>query len=206
MKPESPPTTIHAYISGFPEDVQEILQKIRRIISDAAADAEEAIKYHVLPIDDRTIERFDAIIAGRPDLMNGRTKLELYKGAVGIPENAFINMKNTSFKITADVQVAANTNGVILCQGGDFGGWAFYMLGNKPSFTYNFVGLELFTVNSTQKIPAGKHTLTFDFAYDGGRVQGEWEPSSWTARRSVKAGSARPISIHSVLMSRPMWA
>jgi arylsulfatase A-like enzyme len=133
---------------------------------------EEAIKYHVLPIDDRTIERFDPIIAGRPDLMNGRTKLELYKGAVGIPENSFINMKNTSYKITAEVDVAANGNGVILCQGGDFGGWTFYLLNSKPAFTYNFVGLEQFTVSGSQKVPPGKHTLTFDFAYDGGRGAG----------------------------------
>ncbi len=54
---------------------------------------EEAVKYNVLPIDDRSIERFDPAIAGRPDLMNGRTKLTLYEGAKGIPENAFINVK-----------------------------------------------------------------------------------------------------------------
>lgn len=133
---------------------------------------EEAVKYHVLPIDDRTIERFDARIAGRPDLMNGRTKLELAAGTSGIPENAFINIKNSSFTINADVEVGANANGVVICQGGDFGGWTFYSQGGKPSFTYNFVGLKLFTVNSSEKIPAGKHKLTFDFAYDGGRGGG----------------------------------
>lgn len=133
---------------------------------------EEAVKYHVLPIDDRTIERFDARIAGRPDLMNGRTKLELASGVSGIPENAFINIKNSSFSINADVEVGANANGVIICQGGDFGGWSFYSQGGKPSFTYNFVGLKLFTISGAQKIPPGKHKLTFDFAYDGGRGGG----------------------------------
>jgi arylsulfatase len=133
---------------------------------------EEAIKYHVLPIDDRTIERFDARIAGRPDLMNGRSKLELSEGVSGIPENAFINIKNSSFSINADVIASNNANGVIICQGGDFGGWSFYSQGGKPSFTYNFVGLKLFTINGAEKIPAGKHKLTFDFVYDGGQGGG----------------------------------
>jgi arylsulfatase A-like enzyme len=133
---------------------------------------DEAVKYNVLPIDDRSIERFDASIAGRPDLMNGKTKLVLYEGAKGIPENAFINVKNKAFSIIAEVDVPANVNGVILCQGGDFGGWTFYLLGGKPAFTYNFVGLELFTVGSTQKLAPGKHTLKFDLAYEGGRGAG----------------------------------
>ena len=133
---------------------------------------DEAVKYNVLPIDDRSIERFDPAIAGRPDLMNGRTKLTLYEGAKGIPENAFINVKNTSLAITADVSVPANASGVILCQGGDFGGWTLYMLDGKLAYTYNWVGLESYTVASNQKVPAGRHTLKFDFAYEGGRGGG----------------------------------
>lgn len=132
----------------------------------------EAVKYNVLPIDDRSIERLDPAIAGRPDLMNGRTKLVLYEGTKGIPENAFINVKNTSLKIIAEVDVPANASGVIVCQGGDFGGWTFYMLNGKPSFTYNWVGLESYTISSNQNILPGKHTLTYDFAYEGGRGGG----------------------------------
>jgi arylsulfatase A-like enzyme len=133
---------------------------------------DEAVKFNVLPIDDRSIERFDPVIAGRPDLMNGRTKLELYEGAKGIPENAFINVKNTSLSITAEVDVPANANGVILCQGGDFGGWSFYMQDGKPVYFYNWVGLEMYSVAATQKVGAGKHTIKLDFAYDGGRGAG----------------------------------
>jgi arylsulfatase len=133
---------------------------------------EEAVRYNVLPIDDRSIERFDPVIAGRPDLMNGRTKLILYEGATGIPENAFINVKNTSLAITAEVDVPANASGVILCQGGDFGGWTLYMQAGKPAYTYNFVGLELFTIPSDQKVTPGKHTIRFDFVYEGGRGGG----------------------------------
>jgi arylsulfatase len=133
---------------------------------------EEAVKYNVLPIDDRSIERFDPVIAGRPDLMNGRTKLVLYEGAKGIPENAFLNVKNTSLTITAEVDVPVNASGVLLCQGGDFGGWTFYMLDGRPAYTYNWVGLESYTVASMQKVSPGKHTITFDFAYEGGRGGG----------------------------------
>lgn len=145
-----------------PEKLEELKKKF----------TEEAVKFKVLPIDDRSIERLDARIAGRPDLMKGRTKLVLYEGAKGITENAFINVKNTSFTITADVEVQANANGVIICQGGDFGGWSFYIKDGKPTYTYNWVGLELYTVTSTQKIPAGKHTVKLDFAYEGGRGGG----------------------------------
>ena len=133
---------------------------------------DEAVKYNVLPIDDRSIERFDPVIAGRPDLMNGRTKLVLYEGAKGIPENAFINVKNTSLAITAVVEVPANASGVLVCQGGDFGGWSLYMMDGKVVYAYNWVGLENYTITSTQKVPPGKHTIKFDFAYDGGRGGG----------------------------------
>jgi arylsulfatase len=130
------------------------------------------VKFNVLPIDDRSIERFDPVIAGRPDLMNGRTKLTLYEGATGIPENAFINVKNSALTITAEVDVPANAQGVIICQGGDFGGWTFYMMDGRPAYTYNWVGLESYTVSSPQKVGPGKHTITLDFAYDGGRGAG----------------------------------
>ncbi|MBL7903133.1 MAG: arylsulfatase [Bacteroidia bacterium] len=145
-----------------PEKLEELKKKFM----------EEAIKYKVLPIDDRSIERFDPVIAGRPDLMNGRTKLELYEGAKGIPENAFINVKNKSLRFTADVEVPANANGVILCQGGDFGGWSFYMLNGKACYTYNWVGLESYTVSSDKVLSPGKHKIRFEFAYEGGRGGG----------------------------------
>ena len=145
-----------------PEKLEELKKKFM----------DEAVKYNVLPIDDRSIERFDPVIAGRPDLMNGKTKLTLYEGAKGIPENAFINVKNTSLTITAEVDVPANASGVIICQGGDFGGWSFYLLDGKPAYTYNWVGLAFYTVASSQKITPGKHTISFDFKYEGGRGAG----------------------------------
>jgi len=154
----------------------------------------EAVKYNVLPIDDRSIERFDPVIAGRPDLMNGRTKLTLYEGAKGIPENAFINIKNTSLAITAEVDVPANASGVLICQGGDFGGWSLYMLDGKPSYTYNWVGLELYTITSTQKVPPGKHTVRFDFGYEGGRGGGGTGALSLDGKKVAEGRIARTNS------------
>jgi arylsulfatase A-like enzyme len=129
----------------------------------------EAVKYHVLPIDDRVMERINAAAVGRPDLMGSRTSLTLHEGMMGMSENVFIDMKNRSFTITADVESPkGGANGVILAQGGRFGGWSLYTKGGKPVFVYNFLGLQRFTVAGTQPLPTGKSTIRFEFAYDGG--------------------------------------
>jgi arylsulfatase A-like enzyme len=131
----------------------------------------EAEKYHALPIDDRVIERMNPAIAGRPDVMAGRTSLTLYDGMDGMLENAFINVKNQSKTITAEVEIpAGGANGVILGQGGRFGGWSLYMKDKKPVYTYNFLGLSQYTVASEQEIPAGPATVVLAFDYDGGGV------------------------------------
>jgi arylsulfatase len=133
----------------------------------------EAERYRVLPIDDRSIERLDPAMAGRPDLMAGRKSLTVYEGMTGMAENAFINVKNQSATITADVEVPAGANGVILCQGGRFGGWSLYVKDGRPAYTYNFVGLQEYTVNGTETLVPGKATIKLDFAYDGnGRGKG----------------------------------
>jgi len=105
----------------------------------------EAEKYHALPIDDRTIERTNPAIAGRPDLLAGRSSLTLYDGMTGMLENTFLNVKNLSKTITAEVVIPkSGGKGVILCQGGRFGGWCLYMQDGKPTYTYNWLGLDRF--------------------------------------------------------------
>jgi hypothetical protein len=95
------------------------------------------VKYHVLPIDDRSVERMDPMVAGRPDLMPGRSSLTLYPRGVGMAENVFINVKNRSHAITAVVDVPkGGANGVIVAQGGRFGGWSLYLKEGKPTFDY----------------------------------------------------------------------
>src|SRR5258707_2393655 len=93
---------------------------------------EEAIKNHVLPIDDRRSERFNAAIAGRPDLMGNRTSLTVYPGMIGMTENAFINVKNRSYTITAPVELKdGNTSGVVIAQAGAFRRWVVHTKGWK---------------------------------------------------------------------------
>ena len=126
-------------------------------------------KYRVLPIDDRPLERVNAASAGRPDLMEGRTSLTLSSGMIGMSENVFINIKNRSFSITADLDIPqAVANGVILAQGGRFGGWSLYLKNGRPAFCYNFLGLNEYKVVATEPLAPGKSTVRMDFAYDGG--------------------------------------
>jgi arylsulfatase A-like enzyme len=131
----------------------------------------EAIANHVLPIDDRTIERFDSTTAGRPDLMGGRTSLTVFGGMNGISENAFINTKNTTHTITAEIEVPNGpVNGVVMAQGGRFSGWSLYVKDGKPAYTYNWVSLKEYTVTSTKALSPGKATLRVEFVKDGEKL------------------------------------
>jgi arylsulfatase len=133
----------------------------------------EGEKYHVLPIDDRLLIRTDAKAVGRPDVMGERTSITYGEGMKGMAPDIFISTQNTSYTITADVEVSANGNGVLICQGGRFGGFSFYVKGGKPMFTYNYLGLQNFNIASSQALKPGKHTLVYDFKYDGdGRGKG----------------------------------
>lgn len=133
----------------------------------------EALKYHVLPLDDRRSIRMVAELAGRPDVMAGRTKVTFYDGMVNMAEDVFINVKNKSYSITADLNTNGSDSGVVVCQGGKFGGWSLYLNKGKPSYTYNWVGKAQFTITSSQSLPKGNSKLRFEFLYDGnGRGKG----------------------------------
>lgn len=128
----------------------------------------EAKKYNALPIDDRVIARMNPAIAGRPEILGDRTSLTLYDGMDGMLENTFMNVKNRSKKITAELKIPeGGAEGVILTQGGKFGGWCLYMKSGKPVYTYNYLGLERFTVAADAEVPAGDAVVVLDFAYDG---------------------------------------
>ena len=128
----------------------------------------EAAKYNVIPLDDRRVERFNADIAGRPQLVKGNSQL-LFGGMGRLSENSVVVMKNKSFSITAEVEVPGKgAEGVIIAQGGKFGGLSLYAKDGKAKFAYNFFGLETFTVAASQAIPAGKHQVRMEFKYDGG--------------------------------------
>jgi arylsulfatase len=129
----------------------------------------EAAKYHVLPMDDRVFERLDGAAVGRPDLMAGRNSITLADGMIGMMEGVFPNVKNRSKVITAEIEVpAGGGNGTVIAQGGRFGGWSLYVKDGVPAYDYNFLGLQRFSVVAAKKLAPGRHTLVFDFAYDGG--------------------------------------
>ena len=124
----------------------------------------------MLPLDDRAWERFNAALAGRPDLMEGRTEITVYEGMKGIPENGFINVKNRSFVVTADIEVPeAGAEGVVIAQGGEMGGWSLYAKDGTPRFAYNFLGREIYKIAGPARLPAGRVMFRFEFAYDGGK-------------------------------------
>jgi arylsulfatase len=130
---------------------------------------EEAARNQVLPLDDRTLERLNAALVGRPDLMAGRTSLTVYEGMIGMTENVFINTKNRSHTITAEVQIPkGGADGVILAQAGRFGGWSLYIKGGRPMYAYNYLGLGASKVASPKALPEGNVAIRYEFAYDGG--------------------------------------
>jgi arylsulfatase A-like enzyme len=130
----------------------------------------EAVKYNVLPLDDRFAERAMADRAGRPTLVQGKRQL-LFSGMGRLTEHSVLWMKNTSYSLTAEVVVPeSGAEGVILAQGGVSGGQTLYAKGGKPKYCYNFFGLERYYVEGQSKIPPGKHQVRMEFAYDGGGV------------------------------------
>ena len=132
---------------------------------------EEAIANQVLPLDDRLLERLLPAVAGRPTILKGRTKLDLYPGAKGLDEDAVINMKNTSGQVSASVTVAEGqtADGIIIAQGSRFGGWALYVEDGYPTYTYNNLG-DLMTVKSPRKLNAGDSDIRVEIYYDGGGI------------------------------------
>jgi arylsulfatase A-like enzyme len=128
---------------------------------------EEARKYNVLPLDDRRVERFNPDLAGRPVLVKGNSQL-FFSGMGRLTEGSVINVKNKPHSVTADLVVPeAGAEGVIVAQGGAFGGWALYARNGKLKYCHNFIGLQRFTVEGGE-IPAGEHQVRMEFAYDGG--------------------------------------
>jgi arylsulfatase A-like enzyme len=128
----------------------------------------EAVKYNVLPLDDRKAERFNPEIAGRPQLIRGNTQM-LFSGMRGLAENIVLNVKNKSFAVTAQVVVPdGGARGVIIAQGGMFGGWSLYARDGRPVYCYNLFGIQRFKIEGDSPIPPGEHQVRMEFAYDGG--------------------------------------
>ena len=129
----------------------------------------EAMKYGVLPLDDRAFQRLNPVSAGRPDLMAGRDTLTLYSGMTGMTENGFINTKAVSYTIDAELEIPdGGAEGVVLSQAGQTGGWSLYVKDGKPKYVYNWLAREHYVIESDHPLPAGSVHLGFEFDYDGG--------------------------------------
>jgi arylsulfatase len=128
----------------------------------------EAVKHNVFPLDDRLVERFDPAVAGRPILVQGHSQM-LFPGMGRLSEHAVLPMKNVSFSVTAEITVRDHAaEGVVIAQGGRFGGWSLYAQDGKAMFAYNYFGLNIYRVQAQQPLPAGTHQVRAEFAYDGG--------------------------------------
>ena len=128
----------------------------------------EATKYNVLPLDDRTFERFNADLAGRPQLIKGKSQI-LFGGMHRLQEGSILQTHNKSYSLTAEIKVPeSGAEGVIVALGAGIGGWSLYAKEGRLKHCYNFFGIDHYFAESKQPIPAGKHQVRMEFVYDGG--------------------------------------
>jgi arylsulfatase A-like enzyme len=127
----------------------------------------EATRHNVLPLDDRSVERFLASMAGRPELVTGTSQI-LFGGMRRLSEGSVISVKNRSHSVTAEAEVPeSGASGVIIAQGGAFGGWSLYALDGRPRYCHNLLGLRRFVVGGDEPIPPGVHQVRMEFAAAG---------------------------------------
>lgn len=128
----------------------------------------EAAPYNVLPLDDRRVERFNSDLAGRPVLIRGKSQLML--GGMGrLSENNVITTKNKSHAVTAETDLSdTDATGVLVAQGGAFGGWVLYMLEDRPVHCYNLFGAQRFEIHGDRQVGPAEHQIRAEFDYDGG--------------------------------------
>jgi arylsulfatase len=128
----------------------------------------EATKYNVIPLDDRSGERVNPDLAGRPTLIQGNSQV-FFSGMGRLSEASVINIKNKSFAVTANLTVPDDgAQGVVIAQGGRFGGWSVYFREGRLKFTYNVLGLHEFGATADERLGPGEHQVRVEFAYDGG--------------------------------------
>jgi arylsulfatase A-like enzyme len=125
----------------------------------------EAEKYDVLPLDDRFLERLIPELSGRK-LAPSTMTLDRSMGRLA--EDAVPNLKNTSWRVTAEIEPAdEHSDGVLVAQGGQFGGWSVFLVDGRPAYAHNYLGVETVHVVGERQVPGGAHTVEVRFAYDG---------------------------------------
>lgn len=127
--------------------------------------AEEARKHGVFPLDSSVAQR---IAAPRPNITAGRTEFVYTRPMIGLPQGDSPFLLNTSYTVTAEIEVpAGGAEGMLLTSGGRFGGYGFYLLKGKPVWLWNLVDLERVRWEGSEPLPPGRHVVEFDFAYEG---------------------------------------
>jgi arylsulfatase len=125
----------------------------------------EAAKYQVFPLDNSILPR---LLAPKPSYTAGRTEFTYSGELSGTPNSDAPNILAKSYTIAADVEVPqGGAEGMIVTDGGRFGGYGLYLLKSKPVFVYNFLGIERFRWEGKDALAPGKHSITFNFQYDG---------------------------------------
>ncbi|EGJ30541.1 MULTISPECIES: arylsulfatase [Moorena] len=127
----------------------------------------EADKYGVLPIDDRFTERY---LVERPTVLGDRTYFEFYPGAIHLPAASAPNVANTSYRITADLNIsdAETVQGVILANGGTAGGYSLYVTPDHDLvYEYNYVDVERTLLTDLTPLSSGSTRVKVEFVYDG---------------------------------------
>ena len=149
------PTQADDIAAKYPEKLAEL----QRIFMT------EATKYNVLPLDNRTLTRF---LEPRPSATHGRTLFTYSSELANVPKGGAPSVIDRSYTITAEVEMPqGGAEGMLVTDGGRFGGYGLYILKGKPVFVYNFVNVERFRWEATDALSPGKHTIVFDFKYDG---------------------------------------
>jgi hypothetical protein len=134
---------------------------------------EEAKKYQVFPLDDSTTARFSAKAMRRPaGGLDGVNHVVFYPGMTRLPEGSAPDLKSRSYKITAEVDTkeGESPSGILITQGGLFAGYALMVEDGTPEFIYNWNSAQITTIKSSEKLPEGKASIRFQFAYDGGGI------------------------------------
>lgn len=128
----------------------------------------EATKHGVFPLDDRSFERINADLAGRPQLIKGNSQM-LFGGMSRLGEGAMVVTHNKSYSLTAEIEVPkSGARGVILSLGAGIGGWSLYAMDGRLKHCYNFFGIHRYFAEGQLPIPAGRHQVRMEFKYDGG--------------------------------------
>jgi arylsulfatase len=149
----------------------------------------EAAKYNVFPLDDRTGERFNPAIAGRPDLPAGRETMTFYPGMTHLMEMTVLNVKNRSHTITAEIEIPeGGADGVLIAQGGRFAGWSLYVKDNAAKYVHNWFDADYYYVGGDEKLPTGTVNIRYHFNFEGDAPGGGGTGSLYVNEQKVAEG------------------